>query len=393
MKKSLYEIKTVVIRTPNRSNAVRAYQAFRSLRKPVADVIRVRKNIGSGSTSYVSEVSDLKSTYNRLMVSEYKRRVSRFLYGRVFAADIDCRSNWNEALHVIRSDIKRVRRNMRCIYDDQLHGKISTREIGYFLKRYRDNALKTAKSPRTNDSFVGIEIECVIPSNADTSKLMPYAKWVNVGSDGSISYGDGETGAEIRVCVERENVRKVLPPIMAALVSMGAYVNKSCGLHVHLDQRNNPEPSSAYANLVRSLNLLYTVVPASRRDNSYCKRNRSTNFDSARAGGRYKAINASAYNRHRTIEIRLFGGTLDATKVINWIETLYAIASGSCVLRCPKTFENARKYWNISDENLTWLKARQEKFSQLNADAPAIENTSDETMTDDEIERELAEVV
>ena len=115
--------------------------------------------------------------------------------------------------------------------------------------------------------------------------LLPFGKYVDVGSDGSIHYGDNEEGKEIRVCVKRSEVRTVVPGIMDALNSMGATVNKSCGLHVHLDQRGNLEPEKTFQKLVRSLGLLYTVVPKSRRENTYCKRNLRTAFST---NDRYK---------------------------------------------------------------------------------------------------------
>lgn len=404
MKKTLYKIETRVVKRARRDEARKFYSGYLALKEPTAAFMQAHKKLGvSPPYEANKQVLDMKFRYKSAITGASERMVSRVLYGKTFRANATGDGGLMDAIRYIREQVQNTRRQMRNAdyFHSTLHRKISTRGIGYFLKTYRNKVLKTAKVPRTKDMFVGIEIECVLPNDVDMGALIPYGKWVNVGTDGSIQCDDGgETGQEIRICVERENVRKVLPPIMDALVSMGAYVNKSCGLHVHLDQRNNPEPEKAYENLVRSLGLLYTVVPASRRDNTYCKRNRSTDFADAREnGGRYKAINATAYDRYRTIEVRLFGGTLEATKVINWIETLWAIATGSTVLRCPKNFETARKYWNLSDENVAWLTERQAKFSRLNVTAPTSEYQTDvepsETVTanDEALLSQLAEAI
>ena len=174
------------------------------------------------------------------------------------------------------------------------------------------------------------------------------------------------TGAEFRVCAPAYKMQEVITTLCAILKDIGAKVNTSCGLHVHLDQRNRTpeEVQQTFANFIRAQNLLLSVVPKSRRENHFCKKHRGTDFQSAMYGQRYKIVNASAYRKHKTIEIRLFNGTVNATKIINWVKTLWAIENGQPVLRCPKTFDIARRYWPLDPSTLEWLKKRQEKFKQ-----------------------------
>lgn len=205
----------------------------------------------------------------------------------------------------LRLQIQRLRKIQKQTYDT-----LAVKYPNAVVRKYNETILEKPKKPTDNDKYIGVEIECIVPADADMTSLVPFGKWVNVGTDGSISdLNEDEEGRELRVCLKRNEVRDVLPRLLATLNDMGARVNKTCGLHVHLDQRNNTQPDIAFKNLVRSLSLLYTVVPKTRRENTYCKRNHTTNFDQARNGNRYKAINASAYYRYKTLEVRLFGGT------------------------------------------------------------------------------------
>ena len=384
--KTRFQIKQVpgVSRHISRTNAMTIYKKLKEMRVASADFLRATKrteHMNREMFEYLpAKMRDLKREYHETLSASVPRL---FVY-RVGRAN----ETANERMPLmgttqqtrvlilrrLREKVKSTRRNNRDFYDP-LRGKAS----GSILRRYQTTILQKDKKPYDGEEYVGIEIECVMPHNANMGTLLPFAKWVNVGTDGSIRCDNDnrEEGKEIRVCVKRSEVRAVVPGIMDALNSMGAKVNKSCGLHVHLDQRNNLEPEKTFQKLVRSLGLLYTVVPKSRRENTYCKRNLRTAFST---NDRYKAINSLAFQRYRTLEIRLFGGTLNAEKVINWIETLEAISHGEMVNRCPKNFDTARKYWPLlTDENIAWLKARQIQFAPALLTAPTSESDTDTT--------------
>lgn len=398
--KSVYKMEMRIENRPDmmfsgRVNLKDLFLQIRKSRMPFALAINsVRRN---GRMSNMGQ--NLKDTLNRWR-SDYNAHmtnktayvvVSRTVQGRTFSSSYPLGSyltkdELNEGIDLLqyrRQAVEHIKREIRNYRQDLKHisNHIFHRRPGGLLKEFQSKVLKLPKQPRDGSQYVGIEIECVTPHNADLTTLLPFSKYINVGTDGSVEAGRNETGSEFRVCIKRDEIREVLPKIMQAIKGLGATVNKSCGLHVHMDQRHHKdrnEVAAVFQRLVRSLGLLYTVVPLSRRRNTYCKRNRYADFDRARNGDRYKAVNASAYHRHGTIEVRLFGGTLEETKIINWIETLYAIAEGETVLRCPKTFDTALKYWKLSDENLAWLKARQEQFAEANAKMPVSENETEE---------------
>lgn len=385
MKRRLYEMKTYRDSVFSRDKAVKWYAQIMRSRKPFALAINsMVKGYDKKHQSppYMVEnlrqqLKDWKAEYKRMHNIPKSMTIQRIYRGQRIEVEV----SGNNRQRAIKEIIHRIReqrqREKRITNTGTIDYKIQNRKPNGLLVEFQGKRLKLPKRPTDGADYIGIEIECITPSGVDLTPLFPFAKYVEVGGDGSIDHHGNEEGTEIRVCMRREEVRKVLPDLMQTLKDMGARINKSCGLHVHLDQRNNKEPEKVFQKLVRSLGLLYTVVPESRRQNRYCKRNRHANFNDAVRGDRYKAVNASAFHRYHTIEVRLFGGTLEATKIINWIEILLAIAYGETVMRCPKTFDTALKYWKLSEENLAWLKDRQTKFSSINAGMPVSEHETE----------------
>jgi hypothetical protein len=277
-------------------------------------------------------------------------------------------AKWKELMKHFQTQIRELRRVRAATFNERFDRlRINTRPSNYILQRGAVKQLSKKKSPVAGIKCVGIEIECLLPEKADMTMFWPVARFIEIGSDGSVHPDKrDQRAAEIRVVCPQSMLREVIGNLCKVLNDMGASVNKSCGLHVHIDQRhkNADEVSLAFANLVRAQNLLMQVVPKSRRENTFCTKQRGTDFEEAMMGPRYKAINAAAYRRHKTIEVRLMNGTVNAEKIINWTETLLAIDRGLRTLRCPKDFDIARKYWQLSEENVRWLKKRQEKFAK-----------------------------
>jgi hypothetical protein len=95
--------------------------------------------------------------------------------------------------------------------------------------------------PRTAERHVGIEIECGIRiSKEDLAvKLMPFAGYVMVKGDGSVNVPDRQS-VELNICAPVSSYKSILQGVTSVLNSeeVGAKVNKTCGLHVHLDVRN-----------------------------------------------------------------------------------------------------------------------------------------------------------
>ena len=373
--KDLYRIERIPEKVEkfNRSKTVATYIKLKNMRHALAGwLCAVKKYAPAYDASYEkNQITLIKNSYKKeLSYQNTLLRLSRVFNGRLLVEWVAPNLGYSRytALDNIKSKIRNLRSNMKNNYD-----RLSQKPMGSILTRYREEIFKKPKRPDSLSplEFTGIEIECVLPENVALDPLMPFSKWVNIGDDGSIEYGDNEQGREIRICIERSELRSVIPGICKALREMGARVNKSCGLHVHLDMRNNEFPVNVYKKLVHALNLLWDIVPSSRRNNTYCSRNPSTDWNEGIEGTRYRAINSASYRKHRTIEVRLFGGTIDPVKICNWVEVLWAIANGEMINRCPKNFKTAKKYWKLSDENILWLKQRVQKYGEKSIETPA----------------------
>lgn len=131
-----------------------------------------------------------------------------------------------------------------------------------------------------------------------------------------------------------EEVRKVCH----ALTSIGVTVNRSCGLHVHVDAG---DLSTAHLALLvqrynRHVTSIDAFMPRSRRgdSNTYCRNNSSYelgNVSSALVRARtprdfvsafterYRKFNLASYLRHGTVEFRHHSGTVNGKKIENWV--------------------------------------------------------------------------
>lgn len=187
-----------------------------------------------------------------------------------------------------------------------------------------------APKQKDKDNYVGIEIECVSKINSRTivemfiKKSPLLHKYVRVGSDGSIRAEEGfPYGYEFRIMCKQTEVPKVMNRFFEVLKG-NIKVNSSCGLHVHLDMRNRNYGKS-FERLFTALPLLSSMVPRSRRSNSYCKINTDKDGWKNPRSDRYLALNPTSYERHRTLEVRLHSATANANKVINWVRLLTQI--------------------------------------------------------------------
>jgi hypothetical protein len=111
-------------------------------------------------------------------------------------------------------------------------------------------------------------------------------------------------------------------------------VDSDCGYHLHLDMSS--ETIDAMKSVAYAYYITYEVwasfVSEERRENKYCQANKWTlndldrinSIEDFRSWGynmdRRQWFNVSAYNRHKTFEIRLHSGTVDGEKVCNWIK-------------------------------------------------------------------------
>lgn len=219
------------------------------------------------------------------------------------------------------------------------------------------------ESKRPPDDFKGmwrsIEFEAIFTGENTVQEFVKacrakgLAKFVTVKKDNSLRTDEDDPPVEKHgkavckeICVmykagDEHIVRLVCAemdsPELRAGAGRRAYVNNTCGTHVHYDMRVVPGATTPQeiekqvkqygARLARCVPALKMMLPKSRRNNQFCL---SVINDIPRAGQplpppnqidkeRYVFINLKSYRRFETIEVRGHSGTLNSDKILNWI--------------------------------------------------------------------------
>jgi hypothetical protein len=126
-----------------------------------------------------------------------------------------------------------------------------------------------------------------------------------------------------------------LRTVIRALASVGGTVNKSCGLHVHVDANdlNAGQILSVVRRYAHFENQINAFMPPSRRGSRWAHSvgghyvddllrqvNRYGNPRNIFGGlNRYMAVNLASYARHGTVEFRQHSGSTNPAKVANWV--------------------------------------------------------------------------
>lgn len=193
------------------------------------------------------------------------------------------------------------------------------------LERIRKTPLAPGSGIYKYSRAIGIEIEGTSPlDREDLEKRLPL--YARTAMDGSIRVlRENHYAVEVRMLLERGSYEPRLARVCAALASNGFEVNKSCGLHIHMDARHLSVDARRKIQRVMTawLKILAELVPLSRRDNSYCRL--------ALNAGRYCAVSTETGGK-QTIEVRLHSATSDQTKITMWIRLLELLS----VLPAPK---------------------------------------------------------
>lgn len=201
--------------------------------------------------------------------------------------------------------------------------------------------------------WIGVEIECFlepktelvfdldekgerIPESDEMMKEMDHVarerlrqqlqanrvRRVHVKKDGSLGCARGGFPIEVTILINAKYGFDQLHKLDKILRDNGAYVNDTCGLHVHLDARHIDE--SALTTISRrfehALPLMLAMMPRHRVNNvRYCAPQVSRQQ-------RYSAVNMQAYDKFKTVEIRVHEGSVSATDIINWIQFLQVVS-------------------------------------------------------------------
>lgn len=241
-------------------------------------------------------------------------------------------------------------------------------------EEYR-NRIRRAKKPYDKANYVGVELEIVTKIDRDRlNELFIDAKLagnVYVKSDGSIrTEAAGDVAHEVTLIGKEPSINDIINRVCAVLrkPEVGAYVNNSCGMHVHIDMRNR-NPEKCFANFKAALPVLANMVPPDRVDSDhgrrYCSLDTSATLaDAVERQARYRAVNGYAYQTHKTIEIRLHSGTTNATKINHWVNLLTCIANhGETVKETIYSPTELQTKFGFDTKLLEYIEMRTKKFS------------------------------
>lgn len=230
------------------------------------------------------------------------------------------------------------------------------------------------KIPTTRDNYLGIELEFISKLNQDEMINLfienDLEEYVQLVDDCSIDVeGNYHYSHELRVLVKENQMAKVVKKI-CKLLANNSTVNSSCGLHVHLDMRNK-DAKQAYANLFALQPVLFAMCPVSRIESSYCNFTHDYQAWNGRySGDRFVGVNRESYNRHKTFEIRIHSGTLNATKIINWVNVLLKVTKTKAFdnldhnVALIKDLKVAKKIFNLKGKLYNYMKRRINRFSE-----------------------------
>jgi hypothetical protein len=237
------------------------------------------------------------------------------------------------------------------------------RKFGVEIEAYGVNKETLARLIRTNG------VECYTESYNHTTR----AHW-KIITDGSLN---GENAFEIvsPILEGMEGLRQ-LEVVSAALTTLRAKINKSCGLHIHFDAVGFEagQIKNLIKNYAKYEALIDSFMPESRRrnNNNYCKSlaplvnsiSQATTIQQMAQiqNSRYYKINLQSYLRHRSIEFRHHGGTVELEKIKNWILFLHNLVEFSKnKVAETATFESLTKFQQTDIMN--YIQARINNFA------------------------------
>lgn len=249
------------------------------------------------------------------------------------------------------------------IIEEAVRARAMTTVVAYLNEEYRASLRPCRRAiPRptphcadTLPRLFGVEIECF---NASRSAIIESAAAEGLSIQSS-AYNHRDEGFAKIVSdgsingVEPNEV--VMPPldnfsdlikVTRALRAAGAKVNRTCGLHVHIDARRMPPRQAVRIaqNYYHLRDLINASLAPSRRDNTYChicvfnyteaQVNELPQFESwsellLHYSSRYLAVNFQAYARHKTLEFRQHQGSINFSKIKRWVLFIMSLVEWS----------------------------------------------------------------
>lgn len=240
--------------------------------------------------------------------------------------------------------------------------------------------IRRSKKPHSKikDNYIGVELELLAKINRnDLEKKFIEARLagnIHIKDDGSIQKENKtDFPHEVTILCKQTDYIEVIQRVCSVLNSkeVDAFVNNSCGMHVHFDVRNR-KPEKVFTNLVRLLPLLKQMVPATRVDTDhamqYCALNNTDVLEKSKhptgRDTRYQAVNPESVGKYKTVEVRIHSGTTSAAKIINWIKTCLFAVDSEILISQVENIETLVKRFDVTNKLKEYIIKRIELFSK-----------------------------
>ena len=209
---------------------------------------------------------------------------------------------------------------------------------------------------RDNNTYNNLVSDCSINGNDPIECVSPILNGNNGGLD------------TLKACCD-------------ALNEVGAMVNKSTGLHVHVGGQITPKQYvNTFVNYYYLESVIDTFMAPSRRNNSYAKKLNGGYISESELlaattprevcdvfhNNRYYKINVCSWSRHNTIEFRQHQGSTDYTKISNWARFCVRLVHWSESHRLTAPVASIDDIEFLTDEEKTYFKNRATKFAAQN---------------------------
>lgn len=264
-------------------------------------------------------------------------------------------------------------------------------EIEFILDTtYVPNLPTQVASTRFYYTF-GVEIECI---NANRHSLTEAASRNNVAlrcegynhtdnrryfkvvSDGSLTGSDANEIVSPILAGQKKGFESI-KNIISVLDEVGAKVNSSCGLHVHIGIAKLTDEQ--YVNIFKNYQKLELAIDSfmaySRRANNghYAKSLQDYDFSSCHTKldvedvlrcDRYYKLNPVSYLRHSTIEFRQHQGTTNYKKIEMWVKFCAKLVAWSRSNVLTEAINNIDGIPFLSKAEKSFFKARKNEIEE-----------------------------
>lgn len=251
---------------------------------------------------------------------------------------------------------------------------------------------KSSTSKRFVYTF-GVEIECV-HANRDELVSAGRENGVDIHSEGynhidnkkyfKIVY-DGSVGGdvdpnEVVSPVLCGNVRGLatLKKATKALESVGAKVNRTCGLHVHIgvEKLTGEQYVNIFKNYQKLERLIDSFMAESRRGDTFYSRSiLNYNFNYCHGVSdvkevmnncRYHNVNPMSFERHHTVEFRQHQGSTNFEKISMWVKFCAKLVGWSRYNVFASEVSNIEDIPFLNQEEKDFFQSRKEHFAANN---------------------------